>query len=268
MLEVFENVKIENKNRIENEDKQFCEKFNLIYTETLECYKNILDSLISLYNKQIVTVNNTYDIDVSIYGDFGINEAIKSIVKLNENFIHKICYHFSQKYTISIDVDKICDKYKHIEMPYHSKENKDKTLKLNLIEYVYIDYNMILDEIFLQLNGLNFLEKAVDEIKQKAKMPLRWYSYRNHWNYEVKGKTIKFKVNIKHVYPVLYYYDNNETTLIDYFTHNKIDDYTSYDNGNTNIKFYNSADALEFAKRYLGYIEMTEEEKEIYKNKF
>ena len=70
---------------------------------------------------------------------------------------------------------------------------KDKTINIDIIEYKYLDYNMILDEIFLQLNGFSFKEKAIDEIKKKARMPLRWYEYRKYWNYEVKGKTIKFK---------------------------------------------------------------------------
>jgi hypothetical protein len=51
------------------------------------------------------------------------------------------------------------------------------------------------------------------------------------------------------------------------YTYNKIDDYKSYNNGNTDIKFCNSQYALDFAVRYLGYVEMTAEEREIYKNK-
>jgi hypothetical protein len=94
-----------------------------------------------------------------------------------------------------------------------------------------------------------------------------YYSYRKYWNYEVKGRTIKFKVNIRDIYPALYYYDNNETKPINSFTYNKIDDYKKYDNGNTDIKFLNSSYALEFATKYLGYIEMTEEEREVFKKK-
>jgi hypothetical protein len=38
-------------------------------------------------------------------------------------------------------------------------------------------------------------------------------------------------------------------------------------NGNRDIKFLNASYALDFAKRYLEYIEMTAEEREEYKKK-
>ena len=177
-----------------------------------------------------------------------------------------IAYYFTKKYNVTIDDSKIFNKYRD-KFDYHNKNNPDKTLKLDLIEYVDIDYNIILDEIFLQLGGFSFKEKAIDEIKQKAKTPLYYNRYRNYWNYEIKGKTIKFRTSINHIEPALYFYDNNETDIINCYTHNKIDDYKSYDNGNTDIKFYNASDALDFAKRYLGYTEMTDKEREEYKNK-
>lgn len=267
MLEKFNNIVIENKNRIEEEDEKFCQAFNKIYAETLECYKNTLISLIILYNKQIVTVKYAHDLNISMYGDFSINEVMKSILNNKNRFISKICYYFSKKYNVTIDENKIYTKYKDIELPWHEKENKDKTLKLNLIEYVYLDYNMILDEIFEQLNGFTFLEKAIDEIKQQAKLPQHYYSYRKYWNYEVKGKTIKFRTNIENIYSALYYYDGNETKILDCFSFNKVNDFKSYENGNTDIKFINYSYALEFAKKYLGYVEMTEEKREEFKLK-
>lgn len=268
LLDKFDTITVENTSRIDEEDKKFCETFDKIYTDTLQCYKYTLDSLIKLYNNQIPLVKNYYDLSISYYGhDFSISDVKDSILKLKKKFIDKICHHFSKKYNITIDNNKIYEKYKDIELECHKRENPDKTLKTNLIEYVYIDYNIILDEIFVQLNSFSFWEKAVDEIKQKARMPLHWYEYRNYWNYEVRGRTIKFRDSINNVWDALYYYDSNETKITDCFSFNKVDDYKSYDNGNTDIKFKNASCALEFAKKYLGYIEMTEEEKEAYKKK-
>lgn len=267
LLNKFEGVKIENINRIDDEDEEFCIKINNIYNETLECYKNILDNLISVYNRQIVTVDDEYDLFISMFDNFGISRVIDSILKLKTRFIGKVYDYFSRKYKVTIDYEKICLKYKDVECEYSMRTNKDNTLNTNIITYVYLDYNIILDEIFSQLGGLSFLEKSIDEIKQKAKMPLRYNSYRKYWNYEVKGRIIKFKVSIRDLYPALYYYDSNETKLVNFHMYNKVEDYKSYDNGNTDIKFLNSEYALEFAKKYLGYVEMTEQEKEDFKNK-
>lgn len=267
LLEKFNDIEIKNINRIDQEDQEFCELFNQIYSETLQCYQNTLNSLINLYNKQIVLVKNSYDLSVSMYGDFSIDGVMKDIHKIKEHFISKVCYHFMRKYNVTINNDAIYKKYKDIELTYHKRENPDKTLNPNLIEYVYLDYNMILDEIFIQFNGYSFWEKAVDEIKKKALTPLHWYSYRKHWNYEIKGKTIKFRTNIDHIMPALYFYDSNETQIINCYTHNKVSDYRYFENGNTDIKFQKPEYALEFAKKYLGYIEMTEQEREEYKKK-
>jgi hypothetical protein len=268
LLSKFDTIKIENKSRIDGEDQKFCETFNKIYADTVECYKNTLDSLISLYNNQIPLVKDSYDLSVSYYGShFSISDVKDSILGLKEKFISEVCYHFSHKYNVTINSDKICNKYKDIELEHHKRENQDKTLKTDLIIIVPIDYNMILDEIFIQLNGFTFFEKAIDEIKKKARTPLHWYDYRKYWNYEIKGKTIKFRTNTKDIYPALYYYDSNETKIIDCFSFQKVEDFKSYDNGNEDIKFINASYALDFAKRYLGYIEMTEEEREIYKKK-
>lgn len=267
LLEKFNDIEIKNVSRIDQEDQQYCELFNQIYSETLEAYKNTLNTLIMLYNKQIPLVKNSYDLSVSIYGDFSISEVVKHIHNIKEHFISKICYHFMRKYNVTINDDAIIKKYKDIELTYHKRENPDKTLNPNLIEYVYLDYSMILDEIFIQMDGYTFWEKAIDEIKIKAYMPLHWYDYRKCWNYEVKGKTIKFRDNINNIKPALYFYDSNETQIIDCFTFNKVDNFRYFDNGNTDIKFIKPEYALEFAKKYLGYIEMTETEREEYKKK-
>lgn len=270
VLSKFDKVKIENVNRIDEEDKKFCEKHNKTYHKTLKSHQETLKNWINLYNDQIRELSYemngyTYTEEyIPFYGEFGINKLIDDILKIKERFIGVITYYFKNKYNITIDNSKIFNKYKD-KYEHNKRSNPDKTLKLEIIEYVYLDYNIILDEIFAQLNGFNFLEKAIDEVKKKARMPLRWYEYRKYWNYEVKGKTIKFRTDIDNIKPALYFYDNNETQLIDYYTHNKVDDYTSYDNGNTNIKFYNALYALEFATKYLGYIEMTEEQREAFK---
>jgi hypothetical protein len=268
LLEKFNDIEIKNISRIDQEDQQFCELFNQIYSETLQCYQNTLNSLINLYNKQIPYVKNDYELHVSYYGrEFGISGVVDSILEVKEKFISKICYYFENKYKVTINSDKIYKKYKDIQIEHYKRTNPDKTLNQNIIEYVYLDYNIILDEIFLQMDGFTFREKAVDEIKKKALTPLHWYDYRKYWNYEVKGKTIKFRCRIDDIRPALYFYDSNETALVNGYSCNKIDNFRSYDNGNTDIKFIKPEYALEFAKKYLGYIEMTEEEREIYKKK-
>ena len=67
--------------------------------------------------------------------------------------------------------------------------------------------------------------------------------------------------------PILYFYDNNETELCSCLKHNKVDDIIEYKNGSSSVKFLSEEYALGFAKKYLGYIEMTDEEREKLKDK-
>ncbi len=271
-LEIFDTIKIENTNRIDIEDKLYCEKHNKAYHETLNNYKETLKNWIVLYNKQVQELSyerNGYthtEEYISFYGNFGINGLIDDITRIKEKFISKITYYFQNKYNVTIDNTKLINKYKD-KYDHGNRYTPNKTLKTEIIEYIKIDYNIILDEIFLQLNGFSFKEKAIDEIKKKALTPLHYHSYNKYWNYKIKNKTIKFRNNINSIYPALRFFDNNETDLIDYFTHNKVDNFRSYDNGNTDVKFYSVEYALDFAKRFLGYIEMTEEEREAFKKK-
>ena len=255
ILDKFENVTIENKNKIKEEDRDFCIVFDNIYKTTLECYKNTLNNLVLLYNKQKFAVPNEYSMCVSIYGNgFSISNVIEAIHDLKETFINKICYYFSKEYNVTIEKDKIYQKYKDIELSYDEKYNKDKTLNINLIKYVYLDYNIILDEIFIQLDGCTFWEKAVNEIIQKARVSRHYYEYRKYWNYDIKGKVIKFRFGIDDIKPALFFYDSNETKILGYLSCNRIEEITKHNNGNTDVKFVNSSYALEFAKKYLGYI--------------
>jgi len=256
ILDKFENVIIENKSKIDKEDREYCEKYDNIYKETLECYKNILNNLVILYNKHILIIPEEYQMYISRLGNkISICNIIEDILSLKEKHIYKICYYFKKKYNVTIDENKIYKKYKDIELIYSEQRNRDKTFKTDLIKYIPLDYNIILDEIFIQLDGCTFWERAVNEIIQKARTPRYYYEYQKYWSYDIKGRTIKFRTNIENIKPALYFYDSNETKMLDCYSYNKVSDFKYYDNGNTDVKFVNPSYALEFAKKYLGYIE-------------
>ena len=247
IINTFDNIEINNNSRISADDEEFCKKEQEQYTKAVNVLNKIREVIQQDLNIDIMAdrAMSTQKSNNAYLDYYSFRELTDVFYSRKDSFIHNIITHFTNKYKITIDSYKVCDKYKKVD----------------------VDYNILLDEIFLQLGGFSFNEKAIDEIKQKAKTPLYYNRYRNYWNYEIKGKTIKFRTSINHIKPALYFYDNNETDIINCYTHNKIDDYKSYDNGNTDIKFYNASDALDFAKRYLGYTEMTDKEREEYKNK-
>ena len=65
------------------------------------------------------------------------------------------------------------------EEEYHHKR---QTMKLT--------YQQVLDQIFIQLVGRTFIERAVDEIKEACHNAV-WNTYQGKQQYEVKGDTIR-----------------------------------------------------------------------------
>lgn len=266
LLDKFDDIKIDNDNRIDEADQNFCKIQEKLYILSHTVYSNVLKELkntLEIQNKEFdilkqngkVKDHNKYSFCyIDDYGDCGIHKIEDAIVQTTGKFISRIVYYFSNKYMLKLNDNNKYDGFNH----YHDNVSK---LDIITLEYVLETY------IFSQLDGCTFIEKAIQQIKKKARMPLQWYNYRKYWNYEIKGKTIKFKTNIDDIQPALYFYDNNETKIINCYSFQKVEDFKSYDNGNTDIKFVNASYALDFAKRYLGYIEMTEEEREQYKKK-
>lgn len=300
ILNKFENVKIENTNRISEEDKNFCEIHNKAYEKTLNVYKQTLNHLIELYNEQIATLPDhngkigiSYNLYVDMYGDIGISKIVDTIQKLQEKFISKICYYFSNKYNVTIESNDIYAKYKSNELKYEKRENKDHTLNENLLEYKYFDYNNIIDEIFEQLGGFTFKEKAIDEIKNATREIYSYNDYRKSSNMNIKNNKLiidgyyAYKDSIWNEYRLtgdygkiftsLYYFDSNTIVTNNTELHNKYCGYENeknqnnfekynpyslakvksikfYKNGKLEIEFKNSEDTQQFAKEYCGYI--------------
>jgi hypothetical protein len=301
LLNKFNNVKVENIERISKEDKEFCEMHTRAYNETLDCFKRILNDLVDLYNSQVDYLISydggkaeSYNIYVSSCGDFSINEVIDQILRVQKKYTSAICSYFSRKYNVTIETDPIYRKYKHIEIPYNSRENRDKTYNKNLVEYVSFDYNNIIDEIFVQLGGFTFEEKAIQEIKDATRKIYYYNDYRRTSNITIKNNKMtidgnyaykdtiwneyRLRDNFGEIFTSLYLFDSGIVTDNNTELHNKycgyrnernLDNYDKYKpysltkvtgikffkNGKLEIEFTNSEHAEQFAKEYCGYVE-------------
>ena len=253
ILERIEKIEVTNESRLPIDDVEILEK----YQSRFDQYRDMFLIYEEFYkNNKIKAPKYTEGYHFS-YVDHEkmIEKLCSNFMKDCQSFIKEILSHFRDKYNVTLENN--FEKGTEYCIRHREAEALER-----MSFYKSFDYNIIVDDIFNQLGGFNFEEKAINEIKEKARMTQTYCGYRKCWNYDVKGKTIKFRVNIYGIMPALYYYDNNEKQIIDYFTRNKVDGYKSYENGNTDIKFYDATYALEFAKKYLGYIEMSKEKRE------
>jgi len=274
LLEKFDNLEIKNEDRISEEDKMFCEeqedifkKLIVIYDEFILKLKEIEPIIENHRNKY--SKKEDYCYVTTAYGGSiaGSDSLEESKNKMKNQFVESICNYFERKYNVTLKEESIYKKYN-----------------------TSITYNNIIDEIFIQLNGFNFKEKAVLEMKNKFKKVLEYkdvavkknkliitnFFWVDQW--DKKYGTYKMSYNsredfysllrcishfeqgtIKNTYEgILYKIDRLQND--DLFCEHvmmciKLESIKLFKNGKIEIKFLSNEYAQEFAREYCDYIE-------------
>ncbi|MDK0621574.1 hypothetical protein P5E90_12095 [Clostridium perfringens] len=155
ILESFENVEIKNENRLCEEDLNFLEdlqeKFNnakVGFEKYIEFYRE--NKICNLEEKEI-------KISCDSLEEYFVN---KVVFIEGKSFISKIYNYFEKKYNITLERIKINDDY--------SLDFREKEAKQNLKWFMEtLDYNLVLDDIFNQLNGISFKDREKEELKRE-----------------------------------------------------------------------------------------------------
>lgn len=155
ILESFENVEIKNENRLCEEDLNFLEdlqeKFNnakVGFEKYIEFYRE--NKICNLEEKEI-------KISCDSLEEYFVN---KVVFIEGKSFISKIYNYFEKKYNITLERIKINDDY--------SLDFREKEAKQNLKWFMEtLDYNLVLDDIFNQLNGVSFKDREKEELKRE-----------------------------------------------------------------------------------------------------
>lgn len=246
----FDEIEITNDQRISNEDYEFCQEQENNYKAILSAYNN--------FNVELNTISHG-----SFHGVMSSYDYKNSLVKIKESFINNICYYFKNKYKITIDTVTIIKK-----LDYEST------------------FQDVLDNIFTQLDGYSFTEKAEKEIKDSTKEIFKYgdkISIKNsklildgYFAYHDSiWKEYRLNEKIENVFKSLQLFDNGSLTENDelkrkycgYDNSRKLDNYERYytqtlnkvksikffKNGKLEIEFIANQDAMSFASEYCGY---------------
>lgn len=272
ILSKFDNVEFTTESKIAADDLEFCQEQESIYRQTMNAYNSL--------NEQLQAIKPIADAHGQKYGEMNSNGMIykkgtafdagfsfydldKNTNKIKERFISNTCYYFMKKYNVTIDYEKIQKKY-------------DSN----------VTYENIVDEIFLQLGGYNFTEKATEEIKEKAKNAVR-----NSEKISIKNsklildggfayhdsiwKEYKLSGGFPELFKALQHFEdgttngnseligkycgyNNERNEANYeryepMTLNKVQSIKFLKNGKLEIEFKSNQNATKFAQEYCGY---------------
>ncbi|NBI28636.1 LPD29 domain-containing protein [Chengkuizengella marina] len=264
----FDDIEIQNNSRISSEDQTFCETQETIYRETIQFLETTLQQYIEIHEKY---GERSYSSDrdpsgyISNYDD--IRKIENRIKEIKNDFISRICSYFSENYNVTIEKGELYEKYT-----------------------TEVTYNNIIDEIFEQLDGFSFEEKAVNELKEnmrsqiyryekvkvnKNKLTITDYIYWDSWATWDGTKLSWSDQKVNTLFKALSHFENNETEMMYMFNvihkqlsegskqhdilskytinYNKIKSFKTYKNGRVDIEFYNNSQAQQFCNEYLNY---------------
>lgn len=204
VLDKFDNVEIKNDTRIAPDDLEFCKRNQELYLKVLENYKSVYKDLIKVKEKEFtlfseIEPENTYS---QSYGYMNrkydchfvtINkeEFFEIIIGVHQIFITTIYDYFIRKYGVKLETKAPEDiigleKPGKADIDYYGygrlsderiEEIKRKNQDYERLLDVYrdkviaakVDFNNIIDDIFIQLDGYSFVDKAKNEIVNTCK---------------------------------------------------------------------------------------------------
>lgn len=190
LLDKFEKIEISADDRISVEDRIFCQKQKASYDHARKSLKAMADLGFKLLEEQREIENE----DISSFlGNFKPDAYMDTLRNSHKAFIHSLFRYFRSKYNVTIDADKAEEVLLPKEPDEHGWQRDLKAWEIyhNTLNTLELDYHEILDQIFIQLGGFSFKDKAVHELKE-ASRDAGWSQYNGKKTYELKKAVISF----------------------------------------------------------------------------
>lgn len=290
LLDKFNQIEISPDERICKEDRLFCQNQKQAYDHARVALKAMAELGKKLLAEQREIENEEYG---TFLGDFKPGDYVDSLHNSHKRFIARLFSHFRSKYNVTIHEDEaeaVLLPKRPTTSGWSRNEEEWKAYEQTLSD-MELDYPAILDQIFVQLGGFSFQDKAIQELKEasraaaynryngrkeyeqkKAVLTFDRYgcSYDNwyeHWHDECHRITIPD--SMKNVIRSLIYFEYGSTnigysplnTLLGYQweTHvnelvvdaEKVKSIKCFKNGRVDVRFTSEAYAREFAAEYL-----------------
>lgn len=292
LLDKFSAVEIKTDSRISEEDRDFCQKHQKAYLEARESLLALKKLWKELYDSQMAIMESISESEytreryIRIEG-LSTSSLTGKLELLPDLFITSLVLYFNDKYHVSVKADEI----KKVLLPespkYDWEKSRSKEYHKKMREFA-LRYEDVVEQIFVQLGGRTFEQRALDELKAKCHS-FSWSTYNNKAEYEIKNDTIQFtsyacyyeswmsrciwKINdgMKDVLRALAHF---ETQQLDYlpkdiaflvgyddkcssaydFDYEKLKRIRMFKNHRVDVKFASKELAHQFAEQYLGLV--------------
>ncbi|RFZ77601.1 hypothetical protein DS742_17450 [Lacrimispora amygdalina] len=298
LLAKFNAVEIQIDGRITETDRDYCTAHQKAYDAARTCFGELVYIWEDLTTVQADILTHVEEdsygrnIYFSSHDDLEISSSkINShIMSLHSRFTNRLVQHFNEKYKVSVDASVI-DSHLIPERPsrdWRHSEEKEQSYQEKMLA-LSLRYQDILNEIFVQLDGRDFKEQALFEIKE-ACHEAAWSSYDKKAKYEIKKDVLRFSSygcsydsgirmerwklrdglqqvlrGIAHYetgvfssvpsdFSNLLGYNHSNTDLVIFSSCTKVRQVKMFKNGRVDIKFSSAESVRTFAAEYLGLV--------------
>lgn len=296
LLEKFDAVKLKADDRISESDRLFCESYQKAYDtarEVLSELKYHWEAIVTTQYDALRELGDERYRNLFIHDPLEIS-ASKIKDQLEENhkkLIGKIVSHFCSTYHVSVSEHQV----REVLLPPKPESSRWNRNEEEWRQYhatlqtMALRYELIVDQVLIQLDGRSFVERAVDELKEKCHKAA-WNFYQKKPDYELKKDTLRltsyackyeswvgrdrwclhdgakeilrgiahFETGGFAFFPLgfseLLGYGNLEEPLHEFTTCDKIKQIRMFKNGRVDIKFTSELFAKQFTENYLGLV--------------
>lgn len=200
LLEKFAEVEIKADGRISETDKHFCEQHQAAYQAALDAFSELVFIWNDIEKAQIGLLEKfgggSYLWKTYLHSESGprIDEDnIKKHIKyLHEKFIGNLVHYFNTKYHVTVNKELIDSQL----LPQPPEDRwRDHEADWEIYEAamlkVRLEYQAVVDQIIVQLDGRGFMEQAFFELQRHCHN-MAWNSYTQKAEYELKKDTVIF----------------------------------------------------------------------------
>lgn len=229
LIEKFSVVEIKADNRISEDDKAFCLRQQEAFDKAGPALQKVAEAMAAAKAEQagILTADDDF-IDRYVGNDCDVDSVYDTMKKRNRTFISAVVNYFSRKYSVELDKSKIEERLiptgpKKPDLPWGGYRNMtedeiasyrekldaykvEKNKFEQSLRTLPLRYEQVVDEIFVQLGGFSFQERATNEF-----LRLCWdASHHRNWSSDPYVEEFEIKNDVLRLTGSWVYCDENK----------------------------------------------------------
>ena len=288
LLDKLEQVEIKADSRLPEDDLMFCETQQQAYDESRRAFREICRYWKKALQAQKDLLGTSRDGSLPYFGSnyrFGITDINRELEKLHSKFISELTGHFNTKYKVTISAEAIEEHLIPTEPDPYKCDKDTNNAYHRTLRALALHYEDVVDQMFIQLDGLSFVERAFQELRTKCHKAAYWSN--SNAGYDRKGDTLRFggyfcscderwgreewrlAERMQDIFTAVAHYETNtfgrfpagfskllgysdvSTSQFQFPTCQKLVHLRMFKNGRVDLKFKTAALAKEFAETYL-----------------